>query len=85
MTVSFEYKRQALKFLKKYDTYIVNRLMNKIENTLSKNFVPHDAKTITNKHGVFRIRIGMFRVLYWIDYDRNEIIITKIDKRSRIY
>ncbi len=85
MTFSINYDTQPKKFLRKYDKHIVRRLIDKIESTLSENAVPHDAKTIVNAHGVFRIRIGDFRVLYRVNYESQGIIVIKIDKRERIY
>lgn len=55
MNFAISYDQQPRKFLKKYDQHIVRRLIDKIENTLSNNPVPHDAKSIVNAHGVFRI------------------------------
>ena len=59
--------------------------MNKIEDVLSVNPVPHNATTITGEHGVYRMRIGDYRVLYRVDYANNKIVVIKIDKRSRVY
>lgn len=85
MSFSLEYGRQPRKFLKKYDKHIVKRLLTKIRETLSNNPVSHDAKSMVNAHGVFRIRIGDFRVLYSVSYQDNEIIVIKIEKRERAY
>ena len=75
MSFSIFYENQPQKFLKKYDEQIVRRFLVKIRVTLSEVPVPHDAKTIVNAHGVFRIRIGDFRVLYRINYAENRIIV----------
>lgn len=85
MNFSFQYDKQPVKFLRKYDQHIVQRLLTKIKDTLSDNPVPHDAKTIVNAHGVFRIRVGDFRVLYRVNYQENKIVIFEIEKRERAY
>ncbi len=85
MNFAISYDQQPRKFLKKYDQHIVRRLIDKIENTLSNNPVPHDAKSIVNAPGVFRIRIGNFRALYRINYQNSTIVIIKIDKREGVY
>jgi len=59
--------------------------MDKIDQILRNNPVPHDAKAIVGQHGVFRIRIGDYRALYRINYKENKIIIVVLDKRSRVY
>ncbi len=85
MNFAISYDQQPRKFLKKYDQHIVRRLIDKIENTLSNNPVPHDAKSIVKAHGVFRIRIGDFRALYRINYQNSTIVVVKIDKREGVY
>lgn len=79
------YDKQPEKFLTKQDEHIAKRLFDKIENTLAQNPVPSDAKTIIGEHGVFRIRIGDYRVLYRINYPESKIVIVKIDKRDSVY
>ena len=85
--MSFEifYDKQPEKFLEKLDKHVSNRILNKIDDLLTKNPVPHDAKVIIGEHGVFRIRIGDYRVLYRINYSEKRVIVLKIDKRSRVY
>ena len=85
MNFSIEYDKQPRKFLLKLDKHIAARINDKIESTLSNNPVPSDAKTIIGERGVFRIRIGDYRILYRISYQQNKIIIVKIDKRARVY
>lgn len=85
--MSFEifYDKQPEKFLEKLDKHITERIIDKIESILADNPVPHNATTIEGEHGVFRIRIGDFRVLYRINYQENKLIVVKVDKRSRVY
>ena len=35
--------------------------------------------------GLFRIRVGDYRILYEVDYRNNLIGIVKIDKKPRVY
>ena len=80
-----EYSHQALKFLKKADKILVERLLRKIEE-LKTNPVLHDSKTIQGyKENLFRVRIGDYRILYEIDYSSNKFGIVKIDKREKVY
>lgn len=64
MSFSILYDKQPEKFLKKCDKHIAIRLTEKIENILTANPVPHNAKSIVGEHGVFRMRIGDYRALY---------------------
>ena len=85
MTFSIEYGKQPLQFLKKQDKHIIKRIMDKIDETLPNNPVPHNSVATVGEHSVFRIRIGDYRVLYRINYKESKIIIIKLDKRPRAY
>lgn len=85
MTFEIEYDKQPRKFLKKLEKHIAKRIIDRIDRILGNNPVPHDAKAIVGKHGVFRIRIGNYRALYRINYQNKKILIFKVDKRSRVY
>lgn len=85
MSYNISYDKQPEKFLEKLDKHIASRIIDKIEGTLSNNPVPHNAVAIEGEHGIFRIRIGDFRVLYRINYQENKLIVVKVDKRSRVY
>lgn len=85
MNFSIDYDKQPQDFLDKSDKHIAKRIMDKIDELLIKNPAPHSSKSIVGEHGVFRIRIGNYRALYRIDYNKKKVIIFKIDKRSRAY
>ncbi len=75
----------AQKFLKKVDKKTASRIVGSIEK-LADEPVCHDSKRIMgDKENLFRIRVGKFRVLYRIDYEKRHIVITKIDSREHIY
>lgn len=85
MSFEIEYDSQPEKFLKKQESNIARRIMDKIEEVLPSNPVPQNAKPLVGQHGCFRFRIGDWRVLYRVNYQDSVIIILKIDKRSRAY
>lgn len=85
MSFSIEYDQQPLHFLKKLDQQTAKRILNKVDELLTEQAFPHQAKTIVGEHGVFRIRIGDYRALYRVNYSENKIIIFKIEKRAKIY
>jgi len=76
------YESAAIRFLKGLPRHISLRIHDKIK-TLQNNPLPKGVKTIVGHHGLFRLRIGQYRVLYRIA--NNNIIVVTIDKRSRIY
>lgn len=81
-----EYSKSSKKFLKKLDKNLLIRIFNRIER-LKENPVLSDSKFIKreNNEKIFRYRIGKYRVLYKIKETDNVILITKIDKRGRVY
>jgi mRNA interferase RelE/StbE len=85
MSFEIEYDSQPQKFLRKQESNIAKRIVDKIEEVLPDNPVPQNAKSLVDQHSCFRIRIGDWRVLYRINYQENRIIIFKIDKRPRAY
>ena len=84
MTFDVSYSSRSRKFLKKVDKILAKRLVEKIEK-LMENPIIHDTKTVEGSKGLFRIRVGDYRILYKVDYSNNLIGVIKIDKRRRIY
>ena len=82
--LNISYSNRPKKFLKKADKILVKRLIEKIEN-LRENPITHDTKTVEGSKGLFRVRVGDYRILYEVDYRNNLIGIIKIDKRPRVY
>ena len=72
------------KFLKKCDKELCNRLLEKIKG-LSENPFPSESKRVIGQEKVFRIRVGAYRILYIVFHDKNEVLVSDIDKRSKIY
>lgn len=85
MIFEISYDKQPIKFLKTQNKDSIKRILDKIDETLTNNPVPSDAKHIIGERGVYRIRIGDYRVLYRINYQENKIIVIIIDKRERVY
>ncbi|MEK6819515.1 MAG: type II toxin-antitoxin system RelE/ParE family toxin [Nanoarchaeota archaeon] len=77
MSFTLDYDNQPRRFLKKQDKHISERIIDKIEETLKENPVPHNSKSIINQHNCFRIRIGDCRVLYRINYQDKKIIFSR--------
>ncbi len=84
MIYSICYSNQARKFLKTVDRLLLERLIEKIE-TLQEAPINTDTKKIVGVKGLYRVRVGDYRILYEIDYLDRIIGIVKIDKRGDIY
>jgi len=79
------YSKQAVNFLKSAEKKLATRILKKIE-TLKENLIQHDSKVVEGyNEKLFRIRVGDYRILYEVDYKKNQLGIVKIDKRSKIY
>lgn len=70
--------------MKKADTVLVKRILEKIEKLREDPIIP-DTKAVEGSKGLFRVRVGDYRILYEVDYRNNLIGIIKIDKRPRVY
>ena len=80
-----EYSNQALKFFKRLDKVLAERLLKKIEE-LTNNPFPPEAKVVEGyKEKTYRVRVGDYRILYEVDYSKNFIGVVKIDHRGRVY
>jgi mRNA interferase RelE/StbE len=75
----------SLRFLKKCDKELNDRIYVKL-NELSSDPFPADSKRIVGREDrIFRVRVGDYRILYAVYYEKNEIVVADIDKRSRVY
>lgn len=83
---SVDFSDKAKRFLKKLDKHLASRIVDRLEN-LKENPVPSDAVFIGREGGdkVFRYRIGDYRALYKLKDAEKIVLITKIDKRPRVY
>ena len=76
------YKSSVKKDLKNIDREEVNRILDNIESKLSQN--PHLGEPLSGKFkGLYKYRIGNYRVIYVIEGD--EIWILKIGHRKHVY
>ncbi len=76
------YLRTAFKTLSKYDKTTQTRIVDAVDK------IPQgDIKKLQtqNKPPLYRLRVGKYRIIYYVDIDNNEIIIAKIDLRGDIY
>ncbi len=84
---SAELKKPALKFFKSIkDKTLLKRIADKIDE-LENNPFPQDIERVEGYKDVkvFRVRVGDYRILYFVDYSSSKVYIEKIDKRSRAY
>ena len=81
---TLKFSNQPRKFLNKCDVKLKERILSKIK-ILRSDPVPHNAVRVIGEERAFRIRIGDYRVLYEVLWNKNEILIAIINKRPREY
>ncbi len=80
-----EFSNKSKNFLKKQEKEICSRILEKLKE-LCENPFPKNCKRVEGrKEKIFRIRVGEFRILYLMLNDKNKILISNIDKRSKVY
>ncbi len=81
---SITFARSARKELEALDTAVVNRIFPKIES-LSRNPRPHNCVKLQGGGNLWRIRIGVYRVIYFIDDDKNLVDVITVRHRRDVY
>ena len=80
-----EYSSQALKFFKKIDKVLAERILKQIEE-LRTNPFPQGTKMVEGyREKTYSVRVGDYRILYEVDQSKSFIGIVKIDHRERVY
>jgi mRNA-degrading endonuclease RelE of RelBE toxin-antitoxin system len=77
------YSNQTVKFLRNCDKNIAERILEKIEKLRENPILPETIKV--KGEDTLRVRVGKIRILYIIKKIDNVLLITKIDKRPRVY
>jgi len=81
---SITFARSARKELEVLDAAIVNRIFPKIER-LSSNPRPHNCVRLKGGRNLWRIRIGVYRIIYTINDDRKLVDIIAVRHRKDAY
>ena len=86
MSFSIELGPQPSKFVSKLDNQTKERIKNKLLK-LQEDHFPSEVERVEDYKGekVFRVRVGDYRILYLVRYETNLILVSKVDKRSRVY
>lgn len=81
---ALEFTPKALRALRKLDRLAVARIREATE-ALRSEPRPAGVKMLTGMHGVLRIRVGDYRVLYTVDDDKLVILVVDAGHRRQIY
>jgi len=84
MSFSVFFSRRAEKELKALEKRIAKRCLERIK-ALSENPAPKGAIKLKGLENVFRIRIGKYRIVYKVFFEKRLILIVRIGKRESVY
>ena len=84
MTYRIEWRPRARKAFLALDKPVRRRIGEAVD-ALAADPRPAAAKMITGAHGVLRIRVGDYRVLYTIDEGQLIVLVVNVGHRSEIY
>lgn len=76
--------RRALKEIDGLPTEDKQRILNAIREIASDPF-GGDVKPIKNVKGLFRRRVGDFRIAFTVNFEKNEVVILKVGRREKFY
>lgn len=79
-----EWKRSAVKELKKLDKTVIKRIINSVE-ALSENPTPKGCRKLKGAEFTYRLRLGKYRIIYSLQSSKLVIEIIKIGHRKEIY
>lgn len=80
-----EFTPEASEDIKKLDKNLRKRIIKKLDWFL-KNFDNLIPLSLGGEwQGFFKLRIGNWRIIYKIEWEKNKIIIFVIDKRDKVY
>ncbi len=75
----------SLEDLKKFDRTIAKKIVAKVKNYLILDPAKLGIPLKGNLKGLYRYRIGEYRVIFVIDEEEKKVIILKVDHRKKIY
>jgi mRNA interferase RelE/StbE len=83
-TYEVELTARARKQYKALDPMIRERVRRTL-NDLADNPAPAQVKALAGGAGLLRVRVGAWRVIYWIDHDKARVVIVDVGHRSTVY
>lgn len=75
----------SLEDLKKFERTIAKKIVDKVKNYLIQDPVKLGIPLKGKLKGLYRYRIGDYRVIYAIDQEEKTVMILKVNHRKKIY
>jgi len=79
------FHEKAIKDLKGLDFHIRKNIVEKIEQYLLKNPINLGKPLKGNLKGLYRYRIGDYRVIYMINIKEKKVVVTNVNHRKNVY
>ena len=76
---------QPERFLKKAEKELRQRIWKRLDELKLNPFPSDIVRVVGRKEKAFRVRVGDYRIQYYVLQDKNEIAVFDIDKRGRAY
>jgi mRNA-degrading endonuclease RelE of RelBE toxin-antitoxin system len=76
--------RRAINEIRSLQNKDRERVLEAIKNMESNPF-SGDVKPIRTLRGVFRRRVGDYRIAFVINFEANELVVLKVSKREKFY
>ncbi|RLI80386.1 type II toxin-antitoxin system RelE/ParE family toxin [Archaeoglobales archaeon] len=74
---------KVINFLKKIPEKDAERIKEKISELINPYSVRY--VKIKGRKDTYRVRVGDYRILYKVDDSKKLVVVSKVDKRSRVY
>lgn len=84
MTYEVRPPKRALRELGSLDSVTKKRVLSKLEE-LEEDPFPQGVVKLQGRDGVYRARVGHYRILYEVPSGEKLVLVDKIDHRSGVY
>lgn len=78
------FRPAALRALESLPAKLQKRIVERVE-ALAQNPRPHGAKRLVGMEGLYRIRVGDYRVLYRVEDEVLTILVVAVGHRREVY
>lgn len=79
-----EYSKQSIRVLRRMPTNTAMLIRSRIETVAQDPFAAPGVKKLVGRDG-YRLRVGDWRVLYFLDGQRLRVLVTEVGPRGGIY
>jgi len=84
MKYTITIEKKAEKFLYKLPSKIYQNIRTRI-NELSDNPHPHYATSVQGYKGLYKFRVGDYRIIYTVRHSQLIVMVIDIEHRSKVY